>query len=188
MDGWQIDIERAQDGWKVTLEDPDRLAYVIEIEFGDRDEEDQQPSNVTAIRVSCSDGAVLSRDVRRMPLDAYVKAARSSLTLARIELMTEAGHAPPRMTKKQQRELLGISHAWERAQQDLATVTVPRGRPQAGRSTKWYADLLASARQLEAQGKSANRELARRKHVSENTIRQWIHRARKLEEREKGTQ
>jgi DNA-directed RNA polymerase specialized sigma24 family protein len=74
----------------------------------------------------------------------------------------------------------------EEARQEARKVALPRGRPERGRSTGWYAELLQDARELESQGKSAAQEIAKRKRVPVNTVYQWLFRARQLEERKRG--
>jgi hypothetical protein len=57
---------------------------------------------------------------------------------------------------------------------------VPRGRPQRGKSASFYKEIGDAYRNLAASGASPVKEIARRKSVSENTVHQWVHRARKL--------
>ena len=59
-------------------------------------------------------------------------------------------------------------------------VLVPRGRPQRGRSTGFYKEIARAHRQFSLDNRSPVKAIATRKRVSENTVHQWIHRARKL--------
>lgn len=59
-------------------------------------------------------------------------------------------------------------------------VLVPRGRPQRGKAALFYKEIADSYRELAFTGASPVKEIARRKRVSQNTVHQWVHRARKL--------
>jgi hypothetical protein len=61
---------------------------------------------------------------------------------------------------------------------ELDRILVPRGRPQRGRSVKFYRELLDAARDYEKRGLSPAKEIARRKGVSENLVHQWLYVAR----------
>lgn len=63
---------------------------------------------------------------------------------------------------------------------DVDRILVPRGRPQRGKSVKFYRDLLKSAHEFRQQGLSPAKEIARRKGVSPNLVHQWLHVARRL--------
>ena len=63
---------------------------------------------------------------------------------------------------------------------DVDRILVPRGRPQRGKSVKFYRDLLKSAHEFQQQGLSPAKEIARRKGVSPNLVHQWLHVARRL--------
>jgi hypothetical protein len=70
---------------------------------------------------------------------------------------------------------------WEDTWADTARkVLVPRVRPQRGKAASFYKEIADAYRQLAASGVSPVKEIARRKRVSENTVHQWVHRARKL--------
>lgn len=62
---------------------------------------------------------------------------------------------------------------------ELNRILVPRGRPQRGRSEKFYRDVAAAARACSRNGLSPAKEIARRKNVSENLVHQWLHVARR---------
>jgi hypothetical protein len=95
---------------------------------------------------------VSPRDVQRLPLSRYARAALAIVN----DPLTEQGRREAR------------------------SILVPRGRPSRRRGAAFYRDLLATARDLEEQGIRPVPEIARRKHVSQNLVHQWLHRARKL--------
>jgi len=100
---------------------------------------------------------VSPRDVRRLPLASYIQAA----TAAANKPLDERGEA--------------IHKA----------LSMPRGRPEPGKSTQFYADILETFEALKAQGEPAPaKALATRKRVPVNTVHQWLYRARQL--RQKG--
>jgi len=101
-----------------------------------------------------------------------------------LSVRAEKGFVSPREVRR-----LPLSTYVEAAHELVAgsdptrKVVLPRGRPARGRSTKFYREILTSYRTLKAQGeKSPVRHIAQRKSVSENTVHQWMYRARKLEE------
>lgn len=57
-------------------------------------------------------------------------------------------------------------------------VLVPRGRPH--RSTTFYREIANAHREFQRRGLSPVKEIARRKREKENTVHQWVHRAREL--------
>jgi len=63
---------------------------------------------------------------------------------------------------------------------EAQAATAPRGRPERGKSTTFYRELADSYRSFAERGKSPVKEIARRKRVSENTVHQWVYRARNL--------
>ncbi len=69
----------------------------------------------------------------------------------------------------------------EEGRREMTRILVPRGHPSRRRGPGFYRELLGAARHLEEQGLRPVPEIARRKHVSENLVHQWLHRARKLE-------
>lgn len=153
--------------WIVRFQ-PEDSPYVVDIEV-DTDDEGEPSVTGIAVRAGLSttpDGtpedpwleggwfdAVVPRDVQRMPLATYARAA-----LAKVrDPFTEEGR------------------------QELRRILVPPGRPRRGRGGGFYREILQTARQLEEQGIRPVRQIARRKRVTENVVHQWLHRARKLE-------
>ena len=98
---------------------------------------------------------VVPRDVQRLPLGRYVRAALAIVN----DPFTEDGR------------------------REVQRILVPKGRPSRGHGAEFYRDLLATARRLEEQDMRPVPEIARRKRVSENVVHQWLHRARDLEAR-----
>ncbi len=98
-------------------------------------------------------GPVSPRDVQRLPLSRYARAALAIVN----DPLTEEGR------------------------QEARRILMPRGRPSRRRGPDFYRELLATARHLEEQSVRPVPEIARRKDVSENLVHQWLHRARKLE-------
>jgi hypothetical protein len=94
------------------------------------------------------------RDVRRLPLDRIATAA-----LVAVRQFSESG--PDRM--------LPVADA----------LSLP-GRPVGRNKDRFYATVAELHRRYAKQGRSPAKELARRKHVSENTAHQWIYKARQL--------
>ncbi len=93
---------------------------------------------------------VSPRDVRRLPLSMYAQAAVV---------------------------------AWRDWDLDQAAevLTAPRGRPRGSRSVGFYRDLADFYRSLVRAGvRYPAKEIARRKHVDQNTVHQWVYRAREL--------
>ena len=62
---------------------------------------------------------------------------------------------------------------------ELESILVPRGRPQRGRSVKFYRQIAEAARAYKRLGISPAKEIARRKGVSENLVHQWLYVARR---------
>ena len=102
-----------------------------------------------------------SRDVRRMALDRYVRAALD---------IAAGDHSPEHLVEQ------------------LRRVRLPRGRPE--RDVFFYRDLLTAHRELgkrPEEVRSVAAEIARRKSeelgedIDVNTVYQWVHRARELE-------
>ncbi len=97
---------------------------------------------------------VSGRDVRRMPLDRVIAAA-----LAAVSEPSSAEGWAGRVGK----------------------AITPRGLPERGRSSKFYAQIANLYREL-AQRDVASpvQEIARRKGVPPNRVHQWVHRAREM--------
>ncbi len=106
---------------------------------------------------------ISTRDLRRLPLASFVRAATSLAEAYRRGVETGEEFEWP------------TAGDWDRS---LEKVRLPRGRPER-RTSGFYGELADSYRQLAAQGKRPVQEIARRKRVSPNTVRQWIFQARK---------
>jgi hypothetical protein len=109
-------------------------------------------ADAVAPRWSKEPEAVSAREIRRLPLTAYVEAA--------VAYITPGGRF----------EALGR----------LREIHLPRGLPKRGRSTSFYREIAEAYRRLRAQGKRPVPEIARRKRVDQNTVHQWVYRARQL--------
>lgn len=95
------------------------------------------------------------RDVRRLPLDRIATAA-----LVVVRQFRESPD-PDRM--------LPVAEA----------LSLP-GRPVGRNKERFYTTVAELYRRYAGEGRSPAKELARRKHVSENTAHQWIYKARQL--------
>jgi hypothetical protein len=116
---------------------------------------------------------VSGRTVQRLPLARIVRAA---LAAARV------AERPDPSIKTEVATLFGEYDAsqgrsWEGA---ARKILVPRGRPKRGRSAGFYKEIAEAHKAASMAGKSPAKEIAKRKRVSENTVHQWIHRARRL--------
>jgi len=128
---------------------------------------------VTGVTVRSTVGRVSPREVQRLPLARFMLAATSAVAATDEKwrnLIT--GEVSPFFIEE-----LGEGQGWTYAARD---VLVPRGRPQRGKSTKFYRDIANSYRDFATAGESPVRAIARRKRAPENTVHQWIHRAREL--------
>jgi hypothetical protein len=106
----------------------------------------------SAVSVRCSGKIhvpISPREVRRLPLASVVDAA---LTIV------DGGDPRRTMDKK---------------------LRAPSGRPQRGRSAKFYKEFAEEYRKFKADGFSPAQEIARRKGVDPNTVHQWAFQARK---------
>jgi hypothetical protein len=176
----------------------------VSVEFH-RDEDGPYVTGVAVRRDELADGwkgertHVPARDIQRRGLASAVEAARAvaSVEAANKPWIPDTHLFPPR----QQVPLPGSadSHWYSFWGDDpsviygpegLASavtsaarkVLLPRGKPQPGKSTEFYREIAKAYRELAAEGtgKSPVKEIARRKGVPENTVHQWIHKARKL--------
>ncbi len=100
-----------------------------------------------------SEPAPLSaREVRRLPLDRIVRAATAAADRGPVVSASE-----------------------------ISKVLIPRGRPTGGeRSIKFYKEIADAYREIQQldPDESPARVIARRKRVPENTVHQWIYKAR----------
>ena len=132
--------------------------YCVTVNIAPQRVGDEFAPRVSSITIKADPPASVSpRDVRRMRLSTYIEAA--------VALIAYSPNARDRA--KTAREI-------------LAQTRVPRGRPERGRSTDFYRDLARAYQELAAANVRPVPEIARRKRVDENTVHQWIHRARKL--------
>jgi hypothetical protein len=118
---------------------------------------------------------VSPRDVQRLPLAGIVRAALAAASAAERRTL-ETGEP---VTSETARVLTDQGEDWDWAE-DARKVLTPHGRPQHGKSAKWYSELADSYRGFARAGKSPVKEIATRKRVSENTVHQWVHRAREI--------
>jgi hypothetical protein len=125
---------------------------------------------------------VSARDIQRFPLAQIVSAALAAAATAerptlengtpvRSQVATVLADADPRW-----REQGGTDWDWA---ESARKILVPRGRPRRGKPD-FYKEIAASYRAFAAMGLSPVKEIARRKRVSENTVHQWVYRARAL--------
>lgn len=152
---WTVRFALEEEGWLLDVEiayDDDGKYYVTGIVV--RSGSPTSPSGTQ--QDPWLDGEyepVVPRDVQRLPLTTYQRAA---LAIVKDPLTGEG--------RREMKEIL-----------------VPRGRPADQPGPEFYADLLATARELEAQSVRPVPEIARRKRVTQNVVHQWLHRARLLE-------
>jgi hypothetical protein len=146
---------------------------------------------------------VSPRDIQRMPLARMLQAAIAAAAelewvakpVSRSDLMSEATLSPPDERGVRSAPIPGrhaiVYDPGERGARypvrpelqwaDTARkVLIPRGRPRRGKAASFYKEIAEAYRKLAADGVPPVKEIARRKRVSENTVHQWVHRARKL--------
>jgi hypothetical protein len=141
--------------------------WAFEDDFWERDEEERPH--------------VSPRDVQRLPLARIVRAAIAAANSAERPVIESTGKPAvsetARLFADESAEPWKGDPPWAEA---ARKILVPRGRPERGKSAKFYKDLADSHRAFALAGKSPVKEIARRKGVSENTVHQWVHRARRL--------
>jgi hypothetical protein len=122
---------------------------------------------------------VSPRDVQRLPLARIVRAATAAANSAERPVLGEkpAVSSTAQLFPDESGEPWTGDPPWAEA---ARKILVPRGGPQRGKSTQFYKEIARSYRDFALAGMSPVREIARRKRVSENTVHQWVHRARKL--------
>jgi hypothetical protein len=126
---------------------------------------------------------VSARDIQRFPIAQIVRAALAAAATAKRPTLENGKPARSQVAAvladadPAWREQGGRDWDWA---EDARKILVPRGRPERGKSAGFYKDIAVSHRKFAAAGKSPVKEIARRKRVSENTVHQWVHRARKL--------
>jgi hypothetical protein len=164
------------------------MRYAVSVEL--RRDPDGAPfvTGVAVRRHTWADGwsgertHVSSRDIQRLPLSRIIRAALAAAATAEQPAKTTSLPGAPAF------ELVydpGDEPRWRDAgpewARDARRILTPRGRPRRGKSAAFYKELAESHRRFSAAGKSPVKEIARRKRVSENTVHQWVHRARSLE-------
>jgi hypothetical protein len=203
---WTIGVEWPERHW---YSDPElvltffgqELPYAVAVELC-RDEDGPFVTGVSVRRHTLAgwDGRtrthVSPRDVQRLPLARIVTAALAAA--ATVEQPTDpvpfVGQLPGTGIERipgrphqlmydyrddEQRERFPPrpEHQWA---EDARKILVPRGRPKRGKSASFYKDIGKNHREFAAMGLSPVKEIGRRKRVSENTVHQWVHRARAL--------
>jgi hypothetical protein len=148
---------------------------------------------------------VAPRDIQRLPLARIVRAALAAAAtldwaakpISYDDLLPSESDPPDEFGWRKGRPIPGrptiVYDRGERGDRfpvqpelqwaDTARkVLVPHGRPKRGKSASFYKQLADSYRELAFTGAGASpvKEIARRKRVSENTVHQWIYRARAL--------
>jgi hypothetical protein len=146
---------------------------------------------------------VSPRDIQRMPLARMLQAAVAAASelewaakpVSLDDLVSEAKLSPPDKHGERRVPIPGRhSIVYDRGEpreahpvrpelqwaETARKVLLPRGRPRRGKAASFYKEIATSHRAFAAAGLSPVKEIARRKRVSENTVHQWVHRARKL--------
>jgi hypothetical protein len=175
------------------------IPYAVFVELR-KDEEGPFVTGVCVRRHIWADGwkgertYVSPRDIQRLPLARMVRAAlAAAATVERPEVPELPGMGRPTGKKFRGRpDLIKYDYRDEEQRkhfpprpedqwaEDARRILVPRGRPQRGRSASFYREIADSHRNFTLADLSPVKEIARRKRVSENTVHQWVHRARKL--------
>jgi hypothetical protein len=169
------------------------MSYAVSVEL--RREAEGAPFFVTGVAVrrhKWADGwsgeptHVSARDVQRLPLARIVRAALAAAST--IERPTGQGI----FAGQEAHSIVSYDYRDEKQRERFPPeegdwgetarkILVPRGRPERGKSAAFYKEVADAHRQLSAAtGRSPVKEIARRKRVSENTVHQWVHRARQL--------
>ena len=178
------------------------MPYAVAVELR-RDEEGVWfASGVAVRRHMWADGwrgeraNVSPREMQRLPIATIVRAALAAAATstppepAEREPQPVPGHpgwtSEPLLAPGEVVYDPGDAAAWSESAPEWANVAraklrVPRGRPQRGRSAGFYKKIGDLHREIAKAGGSPAKEIARRMGESENTIHQWIHRARALD-------
>jgi hypothetical protein len=163
-----IRVRRTGEQATVEIEDEPDITHgyrvVVQLDLSER------PPRVSEITIASEEGSISSREVRRLPLSALKQAAVAAATIAGDR--DQFSLRDLREARQRLREAMGLAPP------------MPRGFPARGQSERFYRELLAHARGLEEMGVAPVADIARRKRVDPNTVRQWLHRARNLEERQ----
>ena len=113
------------------------------------------PTGINVWRPDETDRTLSQREVKRLPLDRVVRAALAAATGPREQRGSEKWHA-----------LIAEK------------IVAPTGKPERGKSTKFYEDIAKAYRAAAANGKNPVKEIARQNGAAANTVHQWIYRAR----------
>ena len=170
-DPWMLMLRRGDlDGdpdFTLTVQQTGKYVVSVEVSL----DEGGSPF-VTGLTVRNTVGRVSPREVQRLPLAKFMLAATNAVAAAE-----RAGNFGTAEVAPLFLDSLSEGQSWPYAARDIL---VPRGRPQRGKSTKFYRDIANSYRDFATAGESPVRAIARRKRAPENTVHQWIHRAREL--------
>jgi hypothetical protein len=202
---WHLMLEWPEQIWYtspqlvVTMFSPEITPYAVAVELR-RDEDGSAYVIGVAVRRHAYNGwdgertDVSPREIQRLPLSRIVRAALAAAAKAPLERPPPPQPSRPGETiiplnipgygklyydNDEKSESLGlpVKPAWAG---DARRILVPRGQPRPGKSTEFYKGIAESYRQFAQAGMSPVKEIARRKRKSENTVHQWVHRARKL--------
>ena len=121
-------------------------------------------------RVEIGGRDLSARDIQRLPLASALKAA---IAAARVfSEQNDSGVVLPLYDTEK------IESGWAGA---ANKVLLPRGGPPTRRPAKFYKQIAEAYNALALKGVvSPVKEIARRKRVSENTVHQWVYKAREL--------
>jgi hypothetical protein len=167
---------------------PRNQAHAVGVEFR-HDEEGPFVTGVAVRRHTWADGwrgertHVSARDIQRLPLTRIVQAALAAASTA-VKPEQRTGTSPTPGIGPGETSWIdeAPSEQFPGPQwlEEARKVLVPRGRPQPGKSTGFYRQIAESHRSFARAGKSPVKEIARRKKADENTVHQWVYRARQL--------
>jgi hypothetical protein len=200
---WHISIGWPEKNW---YSDPDLVitifpgdsAYAVTVEIVRPENEPPFATGVAIRAVHQFSGALEGRielsmrDIQRLPLTRIVRAAISAAAKAPPSRPPEPEGQGQRGTpvKGRRSDVVYYDATSERDPrfskrpdwlEEARRVLVPRGRPKRGNSARFYRELADMYRELTLRGLAFPvKEIARRKRVPENTVHQWIYRARKL--------
>jgi hypothetical protein len=127
---------------------------------------------------------VSPRDIQRLPLARMMAAALAAAAAAerpadvpRLPSGAQPGRGQIAFDPGDNPRWAESGPLWAR---EARRVLIPKGRPQRGKSARFYSEIAKAHRELAAAGVNPVKEIAQRKKVPENTVHQWIHRARRL--------
>jgi hypothetical protein len=181
-------IRYSPEGGIVTIEfepgsDPEHLAQV-QIRWDVADGElVPVATGIMVYRTPGPDGEfrpVMPRDVQRLPLTKIRDAAL--ITASTYEGEDGKPSLEQALAEREKRRRVDRKQARYAGpgQEMYGKIRVPRGRPERGKSLPFYKEIAEAYRDCKVQGRSPAKTIAQRKHVDENTVYTWIHRAREL--------